>query len=774
MFERRLKIFLFFILIFAFGLILRATQIQLLERKKWTDQAAKTMKQSQLVETTRGAILDRTGKRVLAYDAPCIDACVDYRAITEDPDPKWLLGQADQNLHQMLTADQIKQARRSGDWARMEEDESAHVRGELAAMWTELAHVSGKTPDEIDDIRRSIVTEVETRRRYLWWYNYQTAESKAKHQAGPSWYEQFLSDSGDDNEVDKFEFDVGEQRIPHVVIHPVDSEQQAELARYLERFPALSLQPSKHREYPYQEIACHILGWMGQVGPEHMGLDDPKGADELRRYFKNDAIGRTGVEALCEETLRGSKGKIVKDGATNEVVSEVTAVPGKDVRLSIDIELQKEIQQAFVEKRLAIPPDYPQDRWNQHGAAVVLNIATNEVLAMVSNPGFDVNMIGTEYSKLEQNDIDAPLSNRATQMALEPGSTAKTIVGSGAITHGFKTAEDTIECTGYLVLGTHRYSIGRCWVAAGFFKKLDGNVAHHPIPTEAPHPTGWLTISDGLERSCNVVFETIADKMGGKELNFWFNQFGLGRPTEVGIDEVRGRIPPPVDFSKSNPLRTCFAGIGQGDVAATPLQMANVAATIARDGVWMRPRLVAPEDFGRATTKPAAPLGPDRIDLHLSKEALDAVHEGMRRVCNTRAGTGLGIRPENQYPEDKNDPLIGLVIAGKTGSAQTALMTVPHRDASGAKVVQGGSVLRDRIELGQEGTEGWYQGIGEENHMVHAWFIGYAPYDHPQVAFAVMVQYGESGGHVAGAIAHDVLEACVHQGYLSVNPVNKN
>jgi penicillin-binding protein 2 len=284
---------------------------------------------------------------------------------------------------------------------------------------------------------------------------------------------------------------------------------------------------------------------------------------------------------------------------------------------------------------------------------------------------------------------------------------------------------------------------------------------HHPVPV--PHPTGFLTISDGLERSCNVVFETIADKMGMRELSYWFDQFGLGRTTGIGIEESSGMIPEPVDASIHSPLRmwTWFAGIGQGRVHATPLQMANVAATIARNGIWMRPKLVSDDDRGTPTTRS------DTVDLHLAPEAVAAVREGMDRVVNSEAGTGFQILPQEQNPPEPDDPLQGIEIAGKTGSAQTSLMTIPVRDADGEIVKKDGREMRVAVPLGTPGTEGWYQGSGAAKHMDHAWFIGFAPADHPQVAFCVMVEYGEAGGPVAGAIAHDVLEACVRHGYLS-------
>jgi penicillin-binding protein 2 len=259
--------------------------------------------------------------------------------------------------------------------------------------------------------------------------------------------------------------------------------------------------------------------------------------------------------------------------------------------------------------------------------------------------------------------------------------------------------------------------------------------------------------------------------MGMRELSYWYDQFGLGRRTGIGLEESTGMIPDPVDASIHSPLRmwTWFAGIGQGHVQATPLQMANVAATIARDGIWVRPQLVAEEDIGRAGSHAITDLGPDRVDLHLAPEAVAAVKEGMRRVVNSEAGTGRGILPVEQHPPMEDDPLSQMVIAGKTGSAQTSLMEIPARDSDGAMIYDNGHLKRVPVELDSPGTQGWYAGAGLTKHMVHAWYIGYAPADHPKVAFCVMVEYGEAGGTVAGSIAHDVLEACVRHGYLSVN-----
>jgi penicillin-binding protein 2 len=762
MFQRRLKIILFFMLLVGALLALRAAQIQWIQRNYWRAEASDLMKRWEPVETTRGAILDRKG-RTLAFDAPCIDACVDYRAIVEDPDQDWLRQKAQQRLQDQL-GDQYKEVHRSDKWPAMLDAETARAQGDISAMWVQLAEVSGKSPDELDDLRRSIVERVEMRRRYLWWRNFEHASQKTIQGKSPGWYRNFLLDSGGDQDIDQFELDVAEQTEPHVILPAVDPDTQAILARQEDRFFALSLRPSKHREYPYARSACHLMGHLAQVTADEIGPSDPFGDDELRRYWPNDQIGIGGIEGLCEKTLRGARGRVEKLAGSDEALASVDPIPGRDVKMTIDIDLQQDIEAAFAKHRQF--EDSSETRYDQHGAAVVIDVATGEVLAMASNPGFDPNMLDTEYPILARDDLNLPLMNRATQMALEPGSTVKTIVGCGAITHGFMTPTSTVECTGYLVLRGVKYHVGRCWVAGLYEAGKIPSPMHHPVPV--PHPTGFLTISDGLERSCNVVFETIADMMGMRELSYWFDQFGLGRPTGIGIDESSGLIPDPVDASVHSPLRmwTWFAGIGQGRVHATPLQMAQVAATIARDGIWMRPKLVADEDVGPATTRPAT-LGPDTVDLHLAPEAVAAVREGMRRVVNSDAGTGTGILPEKQDPPEENDPLEGIEIAGKTGSAQTQLMTIPTRDANGDIVKLNGRIQRIPVELGTPGTEGWYQGSGAAKHMDHAWFIGFAPASHPQVAFCVFVEYGEAGGPVAGSIAHDVLEACVRRGYLS-------
>ena len=443
-------------------------------------------------------------------------------------------------------------------------------------------------------------------------------------------------------------------------------------------------------------------------------------------------------------------------------------IAGKDVKLSVDIELESDIEDAFVKPRTQLTGDNtPEVRANQHGAAVVLDVASGQVLAMVSNPGYDLNTLDQTYAAMSHDDLNLPLLDRATQMAVEPGSTIKVAVGSGAITDGIMTPTSTIQCRGVLVIDGREEQHGHCWVYAYYKKGLITTPTHNAAAHDSALPGDMLTVTDGLERSCNVVFETIADRMGMTDLCGWYSKFGLGHDSGVGIEESPGRLfRPGADDPKIVRTLSWAAGIGEGVVHATPIQMANVAATIARNGMWMRPQLVQASDMGRATTRPIEPLPPERVDLHLSSEAVAAVQRGMFQVCNGDHGTGWGILPEKQEPVLPNDPLEQIHIAGKTGTAQTSPLSKPRRDPAGNILRdEQGKPLFDVVPIGAPGTETWYKSA--DNHYQHAWFIGYAPAEHPQVAFCVLVEYGEAGGRVAGAIAHDVLEACIRHGYLS-------
>lgn len=743
MFGRRLRILLLLLLLVAGALIARVVQLQVFRREQFAQAAAGAGQSDELIETTRGRLLDWRG-RVIAADEPCIDAAVDYRAVTRQPDPAWLRQVARQRL---LARDPA--GHRALPPARQRaalDEEIARVRADLERMWHLLAEASGQSVEQIDDVRAAIERRVEMRRRLLWYRRYQSAvEAQSLGDEG-HWLRRFLVDPTlPPPDPDRFILSIDEQARPHVVLRDVSPEANARLFREMERCPGLSLVPSVRRVYPFGATAAHVVGYLAPVTRDDL-LRDPNVGDERRQYFPNDLIGRQGLEALAEGELRGTRGSIAAGAG------EVEPIAGRDVRAAIDMDLQADIARAFEEVQIR-NPDGTADAVPMHGAAVVIDVASGQVRALVSVPTFDPNHFREAFPALQADRLGRPLMNRATQFALVPGSTVKPIVGLAGIAEGVIGVTQGIECTGYLVLGGTRYDRGRCWVATLYEGRLgrDG-VRHHPIPTphvgSAGNPDGHLHFAEALERSCNVYFETVADRLGMARLDAWFGRFGIGEPTGVGLPEARGRRPGgyrgPAFLRRSVGW---FSAIGQGEIAATPLQMAQVAATIARDGVWVQPTLLETQ-------------APRVVDLHLPSEALAAAREGMTRVVNSPAGTGRLIA--------RGD----VTVAGKTGTAEASPFDLPLLDDAGRPVRDAeGNLVRRRLDLSTRDRPNpaapWYRGTGPDgDDLNHAWFIGFAPAERPTIAFAVLVEYGGSGGYAAGSVVQDLLAACIEHGYL--------
>ncbi len=781
MFERRLKVILLLLFVATGILLLRAVHLQIVMKKAWTQRADDAMRRPQSIETVRGRIVDYMGK-VVAADVASTDACVDYRAVLQPAEPKWVQGKAIDRLRTRL-GDAYRKAPLV-ERNKMIADEVEQIGVDIDAMWERLAEVS-QLKDEtreqaiarIDDVRQAIIARVEMRRRYLWYRNYENAvkEHAQGDEDATVWERWLLDASGTTPEVDKFIITVAEQQEAHVVLRAIAPAVAADLGRDVEQYPGLALRPSTNRYYPFGPVAAHMLGRLSRVDRDDLEKDPNarKKGDDLRQYFPNDLIGRTGIEKLAEPALRGRRGQIERKLGDDTVISSDPAQRGQDVRLSIDMDLQRDVEALF--KHVPIK-DFNEKltTTEMYGAAIVIDVPTGQVRVMASNPGFDPNTLEETYGQMALDEINRPLLNRATQLALEPGSTVKTLVGLSAITAGKLGVHEGIECDGYLHIGGRKQSNGRCWTASKFGNRLDEAtgapfpVAHHqiPFPHKGHHGNadGFLTYSDGLERSCNIFFEMSADRLGMDALCYWYDQWGLGRETGLGITESRGRLPRLKDATDAQKrTTTLFAGIGQGQVAATPIQMANVAATIARKGIWKRPRLFAPD--------PALPfepsnLGQDTVDLRLSPEGLAEAKAGMVRVVNSAAGTGIILV--------RNSPILKnrATIAGKTGTAQAAKFSAVQRDPTTHKPLrdENNRIRRTYFEpLTAANPKGmvWYRGSGRNyDELAHAWYIGFAPADNPRIAFCVFVEYGGSGGIAAAPIATGMLEACVKHGYL--------
>ncbi|HEX8323311.1 MAG TPA: penicillin-binding transpeptidase domain-containing protein [Tepidisphaeraceae bacterium] len=778
MFERRLQILLIVLGVVCFGLVVRAFSLQVVGRSAWTAKFEEAATDEREIPTVRGRILDVKG-RELAVDQPCIDACVHYEAIAATRSLKSIretavarLAKADADvttlppaeLRQRVDAEVAKVVGENGadalKWMRdtararlkkrldhyadlplaerkrLLNAEISLVLADIETMWRELAVLSNQTDEQIDDLRRQILRRVETRRRLVWYKKYEEADKAV----APPWYARWLGAAAAD--LDKYDVHVSEERDAHVILPHIDYARRNELARRASRYPGLVLREGVRRVYPYESVACQTVGRTSKVMAVDL-KDDPRQNERLAKYAVNDDIGREGLERLLEPQLRGTRGLDTDDTDEPDAEPALKPVPGQDVTVTIDVELQARVEQAFKSVDFYVNKSIGMEQLEMPGAAVVIDLPTGEVRAMASWPTYDLNRFDEEYAQLSRDQIRRPLSNRATHLSVEPGSTVKPLVGIAAISSGMFGPRDTIHCDGFLHLNNKKQDFGRCWTMSMF------KTTHQHMPSGAPHPTNNLTFAEALQRSCNVFHEELANRMGITAVSHWFDKFGLGRPTGIGLPEAKGLLPDRFEGPAwQRQSIACLAGIGESHVNATPIQMANAAATLARNGVAIRPTLRRGER-------------PEPIDLGVNPLAMAQAREGMYDVVNTPAGTGrAAFLPE-------------VVVAAKTGSAQTGPLRIPRRDEQNKPIRnERGRVIYDEMTLGTHGRPNprvpWYRATGddEERLPAHGWMIGYAPAEKPQVAFAVLVEYGGGGGPAAGSVVRKLLRACEELGYV--------
>lgn len=780
MFEKRSRIVLACLVLVCLGMLLRAGQLQITQAAEWRQVAADALKRSTLVEATRGRLLDIKGE-VLAEDVPCNDAAVRFWFVNDPPDPEKLqllardLARQEPGYYQADTGDQIRRVEQKL------EDAQASIDG----LWLTLAKVGGVTLDEVALRRRTVMDRIEKRRRDVIWRRFERArEEHEQSDLGPFWRRWLLGEAEAPPEMAEFEEPIADEQQAHVILHNISNEQYNTLLKHAVNLPptlrqSLDLRASRTRSYPQKNIAAHVIGRITEVGPDDI-KDDPELSSELRRYLPGDLIGVGGLESMAERKLRGTRGKLEHDLdlELDQLVSE--AKGGQDVTTTLDAALSRDIRRAF---------DHVDFRWPQTGglsdadrletgpmpgAAVVIDLKTGAVLASVSAPDFDPNTFDDDYADLASDEINRPLVNRAMLFAAEPGSTVKPIVGLAAAAEGKLGAHETIVCDGYfhIQIGDRMWNFThsfRCWTASMFgdavaFQGHQDHYDPHPTPglNRTDAPAGHISLADAIQRSCNVYFQTVGTRLEVDGLDKWFARFGLGRETEVGVAERIGTVPRdiPVKLLNEDGLsrwrHTWWASIGQGYVLATPMQMANVAATVARGGVAIRPTLLK-DDQATAVA--------EQVNLGLDSASVEMVHRGMWASVHTRSGSGNSI-----------DSRLPLEIAGKTGSAQASLLTIAARDDTGRVVLRenGMPVYRRIEELSVRGAPNpiapWYRRNNLPSDpkpaVTHAWFIGFAPAENPTIAFAVLVEYGGSGGTASGSVAAQIVQALVDHGYL--------
>jgi cell division protein FtsI/penicillin-binding protein 2 len=487
----------------------------------------------------------------------------------------------------------------------------------------------------------------------------------------------------------------------HPVVAALDEARAMALKGEAGQMIGVEVRSSDRRWYPYGPDACHVIGLTGKVWPEEMKrLNLTEGqADWLTRvqanYLPGDRIGKIGAEKMAEKVLRGRRG-YRRFRLSGETLGVHPSVQGCDVHLTLDIVLQKRIAALLEAKGFT-------------GSAVVLSIGTPaapecEVLALVSVPTYDLNTYPKDYPKLLADEVKLPLMHRAVVQRYQPGSTVKPIAALAALGDAAITLHTRINCRGYL----YSPDAFRCWI----WKKY--KVGHD-----------FLDVVEGLQHSCNVFFYEVGNRVGARRMCEWFSMMGFAEKPGTGLPSERPGTVPTLRWLMARhgrnyrPSDARFMAIGQGLLTATPVHLANAMATIARDGVSLTPML-ALEGAPRQV----------RRDLPLNPTHLQAVREGLQRVVNHRRGGAW-----KYFHGEGVTPLDGIEVCGKTGTATTA----PQRVDSNRN---GRIDLQDRIV--RKGDT--------------AWFVGFAPYGRPQIAFAVAVEYvSGGGGAIAGPIARETV-----------------
>ncbi|OWW20799.1 penicillin-binding protein 2 [Noviherbaspirillum denitrificans] len=399
------------------------------------------------------------------------------------------------------------------------------------------------------------------------------------------------------------------------------------------RFPGVEIQARLFRQYPLGETASHVIGYIGRISQR-----DAKRIEEMEdsaNYSGTDYIGKEGLEKKYENILHGRTGyeevEVTAGGRAVRTLSRTAATPGQNLILSVDIELQKIIEEAFGDRR---------------GALVAIEPSTGDILAYVSKPTFDPNLFveGIDAQSWEElnTSIDRPLLNRPLIGTYPPGSTFKPYMALAALETGKRTPNQAISDPGFFWFGNHRFR--------------DDKVGGH----------GTVDMYKSIVLSCNTYYYMLANDLGIDTIHDFMKPFGFGQITGIDLENERTGVLPSTTWKRNaykNPEHkkwyageTVSVGIGQGYNAYTPVQLAHAMANLANDGVVMRPHLVKTIEDG-VTKERTQTVVKESYRIPLKQENLNFVKNAMAGVV--KEGTSSRAFARAEY-----------ISAGKTGTAQ--------------------------------------------------------------------------------------------------------
>ncbi len=441
--------------------------------------------------------------------------------------------------------------------------------------------------------------------------------------------------------------------------------------------PIIQVVPHPLRNYPEKEVAAHLLGYVSEVSESQ--LESGAFGDSAK---PGDTVGQKGVERVYDRVLRGVDGKktvrVDSRGREIEAVELIEPKPGNNLRLTIDIDIQRAAEQAFGDKT---------------GAAVAVDPRSGEVLCLLSRPAFDPNTFATRISRQKWNELlldpRKPMHNRAIQSRFPPGSVFKIFMAVAGLQEGVLTSTHTEVCTGGTRIYGRRFA---CWKKGGH---------------------GRVDLHRAIVSSCNVFFYRLGRRLGIDRIADNAKAMGLGYKTGIDLlGEDPGLIPSPewkqrIYKTDWYPGETISVAIGQGAVSLTPIQLARALGGLGLGGIYNVPHVVPAAELNRMGKRLPAAF---KSNPPLESRTIRLVSRGLWGVVN-------------EYGTGRRAAVQGFDVCGKTGTAQVI-----------------GRELRASLKS------------RDEKFKDNAWFVGFAPRDFPEIAAAVFVEQGGSGGTTAAPV----------------------
>jgi penicillin-binding protein 2 len=712
MYEKRIKIFVILSCLLLLICLLRLTQMQLLPSSSVQhdiEELKRQRGQSQQLKTVRGKILDRTGnvEKAIATDEPQFQLCINYSLSS-------------------LMDDRVREGMLLRAVEKDNPDAVAKVQKKLDSGMADLNQIINKCaqfkavdPSEIKNEIQSINDHIWNQRLFqAWRRKFPNSEVRNEYKSIISIPMYEAVTDFEKKEPDSLErirlvnkIDIADMYNPWPLLElKTDDDIFAAQLEFL-NVEGIQILPKARRFYPYGTVAAQTIGWVSPVTQ----YEDKKlfEDDKLLSYLEGELGGREdGVEYVCESILRGRRGEEVID-IDSQLIHRTDIEFGKDVSLTLDIELQQRIENYLT--------DYPHEPNCGPGmSAVIIEVGTGDILALVSLPTFDLNRARYDYDILIA-DANKPLINRAINKRYPPGSVVKPLILIAGLESKKITPGEAISCPARPAPNN--------WPNCLIFNRY-----------RSGHDLKWEhnNARNAIKGSCNIYFSRLADRIDPLTLQQYLFMFGYGRnillpplsnaeaelnrnlrqlPGVISNIAPRGRI---TTFEQVPPLiereRRWF-GIGQGNLRVTPLQVANSMAAIARGGIYKPPRLFLDDSNDSRF---------DAVNLGISSETMAIIYDGMSAVVNEVDGTAH----RTFAPVLKDFAAQDVKIYGKTGSTEAP-------------------------------EDAWFGGFVTDSTK-------------RAIAIAIVVEGGQHGSSDAAPLGRDIIQFCIESGYIGKSPSQSN